>query len=157
MQCQTPLRSLRSLPTRTEGGLQRTSVVQVLSVNQRLLTIRGLPDSPEEEPGLFDISAQPLQIWRGPDDGQELPAQLEVFLFQEPEDIDVLLVTGADPECRAAFRKWTAARRGHRFSRIAFRWIPDVLRPVARGAFLAKIMPLRSPRLGASPRCLVLS
>ena len=93
---------------KTEGGPDRVAVLQILAVEQRLLAVRGLPDAVDEQRGLFSISAQPLVIWGGPSDADALQGHLEVFVVQEPQDVDVLLVAGTSLECRAGMLKWRA-------------------------------------------------
>jgi hypothetical protein len=122
---------------RTEGGTYRIAVLQVLAVEPRAIVVGGLPDSVDEQRGLFNVSAQPLEVWRPPDNADDLPYVLDALTHQQPQNLDTNLITGTEGGCREGLRKWRAA--------------PDSAQGVAAGGQF-KLPPFHTPASRANPR-----
>ena len=99
---------LRSLPVRTEADDYRMAVVQVLAIQCRLLSVRGLPKAVGEENLMMGVTCQPLEVW-GSSELDMDRRHLEVFPLQEPQEMDLLLVCGTDPAMRCMIRRWLPA------------------------------------------------
>jgi hypothetical protein len=71
-----------------------------------LKTFKTITDEDFEE-GLFSISVQPFSRWRGFDEPAGLPAEAEVFVYQDPSLTDILgLIGGAKLDRRSTWHEW---------------------------------------------------
>ena len=86
---------------------------------------------------MMALTCQPLETW-GPGDLNLDATELQVFTLQEPQEVDLLLITGVDPAMRILIRRWLPAgalplilrhARGHRRSAVRLpRQLPSSIR-----------------------------
>ena len=82
-------------------------VLQILEVEVHNIIVRGLPDM-DKGSGMYMVSAQLFNIWRPlADTGDELPNNLDVFVYQDPVEFDILAATGMTAECRGQMFAWS--------------------------------------------------
>ena len=55
---------------------------------------------------LFSCVVQPLEIWNPTFDGVETPQSLEVFVVEDPTEVDFIELCGVDPERRSHLLVW---------------------------------------------------
>lgn len=87
-----------TIPVQGEDGDQAVvHAFQLLDLERKSIILRPFVDADDEAElqGLYNISVQPLELWRRPDEAMMANAQsLETFVFQPPTKIDLITALG---------------------------------------------------------------
>ena len=70
--------------------------------------MRGLPEDPHQQGLLMAASCQALETW-GPTELNLGADELQVYALADPEELDLLLICGTDPQMRSMIRRWLPA------------------------------------------------
>jgi hypothetical protein len=96
-----------SLPARGEDDNIFIVFVQVLSLELNPILLDVSQRKLNEEMPQFEIAVQTLERWAPPVEERVLRAQEEVFVYSDPQMVDILRLTGTDPATRADFKAWS--------------------------------------------------
>ena len=94
-----------SVPLDTEDASVRHMFLQVLSLERKtcqVKTFHALDDTLPED-AMYDIRAQPVERWRPPfaDDACSPGTDAEVYVYRDPEQLDVLALCGGGMDNRS--------------------------------------------------------
>ena len=97
-----------SVPTTDEQGNSDYMIFQVLTTERRTKYLKTFRSSGEADPddALYNVTAQFVERWRGTS-GDCLPKGLEMFVFNDPEIVDILSLCSGGRNRRHEWLVWT--------------------------------------------------